>query len=269
MKYIKLVFLILYLVLLSACKNDKFEYSQISFSEVSYDTIYYMNKDKSNPYLSFGAVYDNPVNCPDPDLESFLKSITQHELTGENSEVDIYDYADKWMNDYQLLEREYNAVKDTTTSDNYPASYYWNYSGKSKVKDILDNILVLETTVLSSMGGPNASKMKYYKVYDLDTKSLVCLEDIFKDDCEEELKSIILEKIVRNYRLKKEGELEDIGFFDSADIRPTDNYFIDKKGITFVFNKDEVAIFEQIVFIPFSELNDVLKTDCPIEKLLD
>ncbi len=79
-----------------------------------------------------------------------------------------------------------------------------------------------------------------------------------------------MDKIVAQNNVKKADDLLEFGYWGIEDITSNDNFYVDKKGITYIFNPGECAAFtlgEIRVFIPYEEVISVLKANSPISHL--
>ena len=66
--------------------------------------------------------------------------------------------------------------------------------------------------------------------------------------------------------------MENIGFFSVEEIFPNGNFLVDGDGITYTFNEYEIAAYvvrETNVFLPYAEIQYLLKKESPIAKLID
>ena len=109
-------------------------------------------------------------------------------------------------------------------------------------------------------GGAHGLQTRQYTVVNLWTGKEVRLKDIFKENSETQLSSILSDKIHEKNHLPTTQSLKDAGFFTDT-IKPTDNFYITREGIGFFYNQYDIAPYTTgsiDVFIPFNELKDLL-----------
>ena len=111
-------------------------------------------------------------------------------------------------------------------------------------------------------GGAHGLQTRQFTVVNLWTGKEVRLKDVFKENSETQLSSILNDKIHEKNHLPTTQSLKDAGFFTDT-IRPTDNFYISRQGIGFFYNQYDIAPYASgsiDVFIPFNELKDLLVT---------
>jgi len=109
-------------------------------------------------------------------------------------------------------------------------------------------------------GGAHGLQTREYTVVNLWTGREVSLKDIFKENSETQLSSILSDKIHEKNHLPTTQSLKDAGFFNDT-VKPTDNFYVTRQGIGFFYNQYDIAPYTSgsiDVFIPFNELKDLL-----------
>jgi hypothetical protein len=104
----------------------------------------------------------------------------------------------------------------------------------------------------------------YFTCVNLDYGTIITLKDIFIEDCEEALISIIKSKLAENPQ-----ELEQNYWVD--DIKPNNNFYLNSEGITFVYNPYDIAAYvvgQTEVFISYSEIEAILAPESPVKRFL-
>lgn len=135
-----------------------------------------------------------------------------------------------------------------------------------------DGIISILTADSSHYGGSHGIKFLYYNNFDLQTGNDLKYNDLFIEDSEDMLSSFIIQKLMADNHLEEDRQLEEIGFLDLGEIKPVNNFCIDKEGITFVYNPSEIACLTLgaiKVFLSYDELTLLLKEESPITKIVD
>lgn len=118
-------------------------------------------------------------------------------------------------------------------------------------------------------GGAHGIQTRQFTVVNLWTGKEVELKNIFKENSEAQLSSILGDKIHEMNHLPTTQSLKDAGFFSDT-VKPTDNFYITREGIGFFYNQYDIAPYASgsiDVFVPFRELKDVLVTGGVIREL--
>jgi hypothetical protein len=109
-------------------------------------------------------------------------------------------------------------------------------------------------------GGAHGLQTRQFTMVNLWTGKEIGLKDVFKENSEAQLSSIISDRIHGMNHLPTSQSLKDAGFFTDP-VKPTDNFYITGEGIGFFYNQYDIAPYASgsiDVFIPFRELKDVL-----------
>jgi len=118
-------------------------------------------------------------------------------------------------------------------------------------------------------GGAHGIQTRQFTVVNLWTGKEVELKNIFKENTEAQLSSIISDKIHEMNHLPTTQSLKDAGFFSDT-VKPTDNFYITHEGIGFFYNQYDIAPYASgtiDVFVPFRELKDMLVAGGVIREL--
>lgn len=111
------------------------------------------------------------------------------------------------------------------------------------------------------MGGAQGLKTFNYFNFDLKNGNLLDETDIFSDNYQNQLSELIKKTI-----LEQNSQVQ---YADT--ILPNSNFFISDEGITYLFNVYEIAPYyvgQTEVFLPYSDLNAILRKDSPISYLV-
>lgn len=104
-------------------------------------------------------------------------------------------------------------------------------------------------------------------VVDLTTNSLISFEDIFRDGAEDELHQLFINNLFKQNNVNSIEELEEYGYFGLDELYPNDNFLVDNKGITFLYNRGEYSampIKPIEIFLPYKDISSLLKPNTVI-----
>lgn len=132
-------------------------------------------------------------------------------------------------------------------------------------------VLSFQVTQSNYKGGASSYEFLNNYVVNLKTGKLITEDDIFKPGYEKLLTPIFRDYLIKSNKVQSINELEDLGYFGIEEMAPNDNFLLDNKGITYIFNKGEYSAYKLDaikVFIPFNEIDLALKDDSPISQLI-
>jgi hypothetical protein len=119
-------------------------------------------------------------------------------------------------------------------------------------------------------GGAHGLQTREYTSVNLWTGKEIGLRDIFKENSESRLSSILGDKVHELNHLPTTQSLKDAGYFTDT-IKPTGNFYITHTGIGFYYNQYDIAPYTAgpiDVFVPFTELKDLLNKGGGIREIV-
>lgn len=165
------------------------------------------------------------------------------------------------VNDY----RESNLKLYQENPDMFGASMNW-----SEVAHMLpmyndNDLLSIRQEWYSYSGGAHGNYGASNYAINLKTGKRIKLEDLFQKGSQSALSEIVEQKILEQQRkfIGERATLQDAGFF-VEEIKPTENFYLTKKGIGFYYSPYEIApyvIGAIEVFVPFSDCKHLMKKD--------
>jgi len=175
-------------------------------------------------------------------------------------------------------------AEDYIAGYKYDAKTYfpdWHESGEPE--DYFSYFKVLDSKVIFDMAGllsyqissedrkGSAKPSTGFRnvVIDLNEGNVLSEQDIFIEDYKKILNPILISKILVQNKAQKPGDLLQYGYWID-DLSSNNNFLIDDKGITYIFNPNEystISLGEIQVFIPYGDIKDILKPKSPISVL--
>jgi hypothetical protein len=169
----------------------------------------------------------------------------------------------------QVYFENYLSTNEGIYKESMAATFNWQ---SLKFMHILMNgahILSFYIDHYAFTGGAHGFQTRQFTVVNLWTGKEVGLKDIFKENYETRLSAIIRDKAHIKIHLPASQSLMDAGFFTDT-IKPSDNFYITRRGIGFFYNQYDIAPYNSgaiDIFIPFSELKDLLAESRSIREL--
>jgi len=180
-----------------------------------------------------------------------------------NSSNEVEGYMQKEMENYFA---EYTAMGGEYDVEMGDLMYNWEREENDFIVFNDKNIVCLENFYYEFSGGAHGNYGASLFVYDAQNAKFLKLEDIFKTGYETTLSKAITESAKKLYDIAPNGSLTEAGIYDET-IQPNENFYIDYKGITFVYNPYEIgpyAMGEARVYVSFKNLKDILKPNSPL-----
>lgn len=273
-----LLFTVVVISILNSCKDKPLqENRKLEFTtHESRDTIYLFDThEKIGSALSLSFTY--PVSRDSKDsLEqlqrAFVSLFFGDEYANQVPNIAIDQYLKKFQSQKASLEEEYTQLCEYAKEDNLEArkdlAYFMSIKDSVLYND--NGILSLLVTTSSYTGGAHGTTTK--KVRTLTTKGTVLTEDdIFTENYSDDLKNILIEKLLVQNNAKDINELSELGFIFTEGIVPNGNFYVTREGITYVYGAYEIACYAigiSEVFLPFDDIRILLRKKSPISFLL-
>lgn len=152
-------------------------------------------------------------------------------------------YKEQYMSDYRKdLEPMYQKEEQDLKEEEEIGGWYSYYKQiESHVQLYLQHLLVYRIDYSEYTGGAHGIYMSSFLNLDLRTLSPVRLEDLFVEEYEEELTELLWKQLMEDNHAKTRQEVEDMGYDSTGDLTPIENFYLDKKGITFYYNVYEIT----------------------------
>jgi hypothetical protein len=275
--FILTIFLFLTNVL-SSCGNKEKNFSEndIEFRNYQIDTTYHLFGDTTKAAIEINLEMDYPIQYKDNKTLTFIQQFVLKSVIPGTSAVqgdpmvNMRDFVQLKITEYKSNEESFKYGRLPADSDSSP-TFEYQYLTKEETVFNKENIFCFSSTNYGFTGGAHGLQTIQYTCANLEKNEVITLEDLFTDDYENVLTPIILEKLAENNDLKSPNDLESNGFFDITEIKPNNNFYIDEKGITFVYNPYDIAAYvmgTSNVFIPYGDITFIIAPDSPIRRFL-
>ncbi|MFA6778818.1 MAG: DUF3298 domain-containing protein [Paludibacteraceae bacterium] len=246
--------------------------NKIEFDTLKADSTYHLLGDTAKPSININVKLLIPKGIEDKEICSKIQNRMLYdalELKETDPNKAITLFMDNLIKEYKNFETEFSA--NEFSDEGIGSSFAGAHDASQEVVFNQDEILSILTTSYSFTGGAHGLTILKYSNFDLKDGKNISLSDIFVDDYESMLTPIILDKIARSNNVTDPKQLEDQGFFEISDIKPTENFYLDDKGITFLYNQYEIACYamgQVKAFIPYNEISFLISSKSIINKYL-
>jgi competence protein ComGC len=263
----------------SSCGNQKkSEANGIDFKKYEIDSTYHLFGDAGKPAIKIFISMQYPEGYKNSAVLDSIQRLVISKVTtsanqaSRNPEEAMRKFVEQQIEEYRLLEKDYEKLTEERIAEYniMPNSFSYQYTGKEDNVFNKDGVFCFTNNVFQYTGGAHGLDRALYTCVDLENGTVITGEDLFVDDYESVLSPIILEKLLEIQKVKSPEELEKHGFLDIGDIKPNDNFYLNEKGITYVYNPYEIAAYFvgiSEVFIPYEDINFILAAKSPIKKI--
>lgn len=217
---------------------------------------------KDSPMALFESSILLPPDTMNRKVALVLNNVMYSRLFGsekvQEPKILFKELETRFFNHYQTNNADIN------TAENYQ---YLNWEKRKNMLVMFNEnyITTLQFNDYAYTGGAFGLNITKYLVFDVRTGRDLKLADLFAPGFYDKLGFLITDHIKENLSIGKDDHLSGYGFFADK-IEPTGNFYINTRGIGFHYNTYEISGMEtgpQDIFIPFSELNQLLAIQHP------
>lgn len=274
MKYISIYLGILCIIAMSMFSCNTTE-TPTRDNSMAFDTVYsvqnyHWNNDSTQPSCNLKVDFIYPVSFEDKaildSLQRIFISTFFDETYAQSSPQDaVNNYGKAYIENYKEDMKVFAESSHSHDDGEEYFSYYETIS--NRITFSKGNILSFQVTQLNYKGGTSSYEFLKNNSINLKTGKRINEDDIFNPGYEKLLTKIFRDYLIKTNKVGSVKELEDLGYFGIEEMIPNDNFLLDDKGITYIFNKGENSAYtlDAIkIFIPYNEIGLSLKDDSPI-----
>lgn len=232
----------------------------LSFDSLVIDSTVRLNPNSEQPngHLSLHLIYAKPQSNSDSAakaanllndsllrsgllLPDFAESVTPPQTHTEAPSVYMMKGAHQFAEGFfKMYLADY---KDLYRDDQESApSYNRSYTVFTHAEQGADSIVNYLADTYFYSGGAHGQAATWARNFNARTGAIVHLTDVLRPGYERPLTSMIVAKLARQFKVRNLKQLQDsLTIFAWTDPYIPDNYIINEKGITFIYNPDEIA----------------------------
>lgn len=242
-------FLALIFIPFVGCKKEtRLVENDLQFMELKLDTVCHLFNDTAKPSCDFQMTMQYPATSNDKELlgsvqKIFLESYLGFQYSAEQPQTAARSYMKTYVADYLQLEKDSLMFKQAEENGWGVASFNYEEISSSEFLFNAGGFVSYAISMYSFTGGAHGMNGTNNHVINLANKSLLTLADLFPENVLTEVGTLIIQQIARDRNFTDPAQLNEDGFFSIEDVMPTDNFRIDEKGITWVYNPYEIAVY--------------------------
>ncbi|MDR2918304.1 MAG: DUF3298 and DUF4163 domain-containing protein [Tannerella sp.] len=275
--FFKSFVLLFFTLTIISCNNNskKVVENNIQFDSLTVDKIYHMMDIETNPSCSLQIKFIYPVNLSDKKIlsllqQQFIACYFGEDYTNLPPEDAANRYLEYYINDFKAQEKDFLADQHNHQEEPNESWYSSNETSYNQIVYNQNNVLSLVINKEYYKGGAHNAHSYLNYVFNLETGKRITESEIFIDDYQDNLATIIVREIAILNNINDVDDLENIGFFNINEIYPNKNFYVDDKGLNYTFNEYEIAAYVVgpiLVHLPYEKIQHLLRKDSPIANI--
>lgn len=247
------------------------------FDSIQVNETAHLFGDTAKPACNLTINFAYPVKSSDEKLKDSLTSFFISACFGEGYIGDkpaavIKDYTANYVKEYrQDLEPMYLEDEKNKEDSESVGAWYSYYKGiEGHVQWYEKNLLIYRIDYNEYTGGAHGIYMTTYLNMDLLHIRPIRLEDLFVEDYQDALTDLLWNQLMADHGAKTREELEDMGYGSTGEIAPTENFYLEKDGITFFYNVYEITPYAMgavQIKLPYEMMAHVLNSNPIVAEL--
>lgn len=251
---------------LFSCNNKMDKKELLTFDSIKVNRIEHLLGDTAKPYcnLIINIMYPSASNnavLKDTMTHYILELCLGDDYTNQTPQIEVQNYVTHYITQYrQELEPTFKQESDKSVQEWY--NYYRCIKGKASMCNA--NVLTYRLDLNEYTGGAHNMYSTTYENYDLIRMKKLKTDDLFKPNYQNELTFDIITQLMKDKEVTTKEALAEKGYGTTGTIYPTENFLLDKDGITFFYNVYEIAPYSNgttAIRIPYSKLKNIINTE--------
>lgn len=247
---------------LSSCRNKTNDAFPL-FDSIKINRTEHLLNDKTKPFCNIVINIAYPISASSRIMkDSLTKSILSlclgENYTSQSPQIEANKYAENYLAQYHKeIEPIFKEETDSSLLQWY--TYYRAIIGKIHYRKF--NLITYVLKYNEYAGGAHSVYSSTFINIDLKNMKTIKLNDLFAGNYLNDLTSIITQQLIKDSKVKTYDQLLDKGYGTTGNISPTENFYLDSKGITFYYNVYEIAPYSAgpiPVFISYDRLRKIL-----------
>ena len=263
--------------LFSCGDKMKKDTGSLEFDSIQVNKTAHLFGDTAKPACNLLINFAYPSKSSDELLKDtldkyFIAACFGDKYMGEKPQEVVKQYTEAYISEYRRdLEPMYLEDEKDKENESSVGAWYSYYKGiESHVQLYEKNLLVYRINYNEYTGGAHGIYMTTYLNFDLGLMHPLRLDDIFVGDYQEPLTDLIWNQLMADNGAKTRAELEDMGYGSTGEIAATENFYLNKDGVTFYYNVYDITPYAMgpvVVSLPFQMLEHMLGSNPVIGEL--
>ncbi|MDR0894316.1 MAG: DUF3298 and DUF4163 domain-containing protein [Prevotellaceae bacterium] len=253
--------------LIYACVDKSNKGIELTFDTVTRNETAHLFADTARPACNVNIRLEYIVKADHEQakdsLNNYLLTVAlgeQYSAMNPQEAVDLYieNYVSEYRKDCEPMYSKEMVDPNTSVGSWY--SYYKTIKTTAPVTT--PYLMVYRVDQEEYTGGAHGMHTGMFYNIQLQPRKLLKLDDLFVDDSNEALTEMLWNQLLVNIGVKTRQEAEDMGYVINGELEPTQNFYLDREGITFYYNVYEIAPYVMgaiEIHLPYTTVESLLK----------
>lgn len=213
--------------------------------------------------LTFAA-HSSDVRLKDSLNSYFLSACFGEKYMTMTPEEAIREYTEKYTSDYRNDLEPMFRKEEQEEGGNIGAWYSYYKGIESHVQLCNDLLLTYRIDYNEYTGGAHGIYMSSFLNLNLKTLAPLRLEELFEEEYKEELTELLWKQLMADNKAATRQELEEMGYASTGELTPTENFYLDSKGITFYYNVYDITPYVMgavRITLPYEEITPLMNAE--------
>jgi len=234
-------------ILIFSCKKKSVEEeAQVTFKTYEMKESRHLKGDAKNPLMNISLNMQFPDTFSNvPVLNKIRKTVLADFFPDINKDIvnpkiAMDTYIKGYIKFYESSE-DFTSNNSDVEDEEIQSEDKWWKNEKMSIRNNSENILSYTVETDQFTGGAHGGRNFVNTVINLKTGDRITEDDLFTEESRPKIVDLIVKRLMQKNNVQKAKDLEEIGFFDVADIELNKNFYVNKEGITYTYNEYDIA----------------------------
>lgn len=242
----------------------------LKFDSLQVNETAHLFGDTAKPACNLVINFAYAASAADPALKDTLNSFFLSACFGAEymtmaPEEAVKTYTENYVSYYRTdLEPMFQKDEQENNGEAVGGWYSYYQRIESHVELCIPVLLTYRIDYNEYTGGAHGIYTSTFLNLDLRTYTPIRLEELFKEESEEELSKLLWTQLMKDNKVSTREELEEMGYGATGDLAPTDNFYLTSTGITFHYNVYDIAPFSMgatEISLPYDAMATLMSDD--------
>lgn len=242
----------------------------LKFDSLQVNETAHLFGDTAKPACNLVINFAYAASAADPALKDTLNSFFLSACFGAEymtmaPEEAVKTYTENYVSYYRTdLEPMFQKDEQENNGEAVGGWYSYYQRIESHVELCIPVLLTYRIDYNEYTGGAHGIYTSTFLNLDLRTYTPIRIEELFKEESEEELSKLLWTQLMKDNKVSTREELEEMGYGATGDLAPTDNFYLTSTGITFHYNVYDIAPFSMgatEISLPYDAMATLMSDD--------
>lgn len=256
---------------LVSCSNTNQSSHDLQFEEITLTKSEHLFADESKPACNLSIAMTFVSDASTIEKKDCINAYLLSDLLGKKyqqlpPQEAINSYAEQYITNYRtdlepMIKKD---IDDNIDQARLTAWYSHERKLKGEIMTYKGMLLTYSTYISDYEGGAHGMYATNFTNLNLNTLRPITLDELFVEDYQETLTGLLWEQLARDNKVETRDELEEMGYASTGELAPTENFYINKEGITFYYNIYEMTPYfmgATQITLSYDELDSLLNYD--------